>query len=457
MKISTNLSLTCALLGAVATLGAPQIVCAQQQPRRAQSAINVDAKIVFFTQFDASQFFDALAKATKARIVAPAPDAKQLAKLNQSLGGKTLTLEEIAPLYQSAVGYDLANVAGDLIKVRLPDALLYPTPTLDENYAAFLRLADALSPAQIEQMNLQSGLTVQDLTPAQSALYLEARRKNANVAYVLGDNKPMTDEQILAQPVRFRFAFQAKALFTDDEALPSLALFDYGTGLIWNPLVGADTKKFEKFFNQGTMVEGTATPGKPIVADMAKAMNTPLNFEQRQTTTFNQLLYKIGKATGQPVAIGAELKSKKLSATPILITAGNYKTGELTDAVAASVGLQFGFLNGVPTLTKRRAEQPISQLPPLVEAAEQKLRRLPLENSGLPFSADRFERKSIGYEYLSGAEIFYLRAKLLNENTEGYDKIDLSKHTFRFANQLLFIGQTGDRNTPFVTSSLQLW
>lgn len=41
--------------------------------------------------------------------------------------------------------------------------------------------------------------------------------------------------------------------------------------------------------------------------------------------------------------------------------------------------------------------------------------------------------------------------------SEGYDKIDLSKHTFRFENQLYFIGLTDDVNSPFETSYLQLW
>ena len=448
-----------ALLCAVATLGAPQLSHAQQQPRPATSEITGQEKIVLPAQFGATQFYDVLAQATDARIVAPVPNAEQLAQLNQKFGARELTLKEIVPLYQEIVGYKFSNSTGDgnLIKVRLPDEMIYPARQVDENYAAFLRLLVALSPAQIEQMYLQNGLTVQDLTPAQIPLYLEARQKNANVAMVLGDNKPLTDEQILAQKVRFRFAFQAVALFTDDEALPSLSLFDYGTGLIWDPLVPADTKKFEKYFEQGTMVEGTATPAKLVVADLAKAINTPLDFAQTQTTTLNQMLYQIGRTTGQPVAIGAGLKSKKLSATPIIITAGNYKSGELTDAVAATAGLEFGFLNNAPTLTRRRPQQPISQLPPLVEAAQQKLRRLSLESSGLPFFAERFERQSVSYQYLSGAEKFYLKAKLLNEQTEGYDKIDLSKHTFRFKNQLYFIGQTGDRNTPFVTSSLQLW
>ena len=326
-----------------------------------------------------------------------------------------------------------------------------------KRYAAFLRLADALSPEQIEQMNRQNGLTVGDLTPAQSALYLEARRANPNVKFVLNEKKPLTDAQITVQGVRFRFAFQAVALFTDDEALPELPLFDYATGLIWDPLVAADTKKFEKYFNEGTMVAGTASPARPAVADLARAINTPLQFERTQTTTFNQRLYQIGRATGQPIAVEASVRSKKLSATPIIVTSGSYKTGELTDAVAASVGLKFGFLNNVPTLTKRRPQPPVSQLPPLVESVQGKLRRLSLESSGLPFDEERFDGADVGYDYLSGAEKFFLRTKLLNEQTEGYDQIDLSKHTYRFTNQLFFIGQTGDLNSPFVTSTLQLW
>lgn len=457
MKFSNPLSLICAMLGAVAALGAPQISRAQEQPRRAQSAITGDEKIALPAQFSAPQFFDVLAKATDTRVVAPLPNAEQLVQLNQTLGGQTLTFKEVVPLYEKTLGYRLSPGGDNIISVRLPDAMIYPPRRIDENYAAFLRLLVALSPAQIEQMNLQNGLTVADLTPAQTPLYLEARRKNANITFTLGEDKALTDAQILAQAVRFRFAFQAVALFTDDESLPALPLFDYGTGLIWDPLVPADTKAFEKFFDEGTMVKPSWTSATIATGDGVKAFSAPLDFGQTQTTTLNQMLYQIGRATGQPIAIGAGLKSKKLSATPIVITAGNYKSGELTDAVAASAGLEFGFSNGVPTLTRRRPQQPISQLPPLVEQAQQKLRRLPLESSGLPFSPERFGGEDVSYEYLAGAEKFALRAKLLNENAEGTDKIDLSKHTYRFANQLHFIGQTGDINTPYVTSSLQLW
>ena len=450
-------SLLGAALGALIVVGAAPLARAQERP--APRAVNVDAKVVLPARWSATQFFDALAKATNARIVAPLPDDKQLAQLNRNLDGQALTLQEIAPLYQKSLGYELTNLGGrsDLIGVRLPDALIYPTLSLDERYAAYLRLLVALSPAQIERMYLRDGLTVEDLTPAQRPLYLEARRKNENVSYVLGANKPLSDQQILAQTVRFRFAFQAVALFTDDEALPTLALFDYGTGLAWDPLVGADTKKLESLFDEGTMVKEVPTPAKQAAGDVSKALNTPVGFGQTQATTLGAALDQIGRASGQTVAFGAGLNARRLRATPLVISGGNYKAGELTAAVAASAGLEFGFLNNVPTLTRRRPQQPISQLPPLVDQAQQKLRRLPLRGSGLPFSQDRFDGKEVSYDYLSGAEKFFLRAKLLNENTKGYDEIDLSKHSFRFANRLYFIGKTGSLNSPFVTSSLQIW
>ena len=459
MKTLNFLPITCAALIAVATLGAPPSVRAQEQPRPPQSAINADAKIALPAQFDAPQFFDALAKAAGIRIVAPIPNANQLAQLNQKLGGQTLTLQEIVPVYQETLGYNLAppTAKSNLVSVRLPDELIYPRQAVSENYVAFLRLLAALSSAQIEQMNLQNGLTVQDLTPDQTALYLDARRKNENVAMVLGDDKPLTDAQILAQKVRFRFAFQAVAVFTDDAVFGGLPLFDYSTGLIWNPLVAADTKKLEKYFDEGTMVAGTASPARPAVVDLARAMNTPFNVAQTQTTTIGAMLDQIGRATGQTVAFGEGANAERLRATPVVVSSGAYKTGELTFAVAATAGLEFGFLNGTPTLNPRRPQQPISQLPPLVEGAQQKLRRLSLPASGLPFSEDRFDGKEVKYDYLTGAEKFYLRTKMLNENTDGYDQIDLSKHTFRFANQLLFIGQSGDIDSPFVTSSLQIW
>ena len=135
-----KITFVCILLGAVAASGTPQIARAQPpdpQPRPAQSALNLDAKIALPTQFSAPQLFDAVAQATNARIVAPAPDAKQLAQLNQNLDGKTLTFPEIAPLYKNVLGYDFADSSGNLIKVRLPDEMIYPTPMLDENDAAF--------------------------------------------------------------------------------------------------------------------------------------------------------------------------------------------------------------------------------------------------------------------------------------------------------------------------------
>ena len=213
MKISDYSPFICALLVAVAATIAPQIVRAQEQPRPAQSALNLDAKIALPTQFDAPQFFNAVAQATNARIVAPTPDAKQLAQLNQTLGARTLTFKEVAPLYKNVLGYDFADSPGNLIKVRLPDEMIYPTRALDENDAAFLRLADALSPAQIERMNLQNGLTAGDLTPAQSALYLEARRKNANFSFFLNEQKPLADEQILAQTGAISFRVSSGRAF----------------------------------------------------------------------------------------------------------------------------------------------------------------------------------------------------------------------------------------------------
>lgn len=406
------------------------------------------------------EFFDALAKAVNTRFVVPMPDKNQLVQLNARFGGRERKFSDIAGQYMEIVGYPFSNSTReiDLIKVRLPDEMIYPVKPIDENYAAFLRLLAALSTDQINQMYLQNGLTVKDLTPAQIPLYLEARHKNANVAFVLGDNKPLTDEQILAQPVRFSFAFQAKALFTDDEALPSLALFDYGTGLIWDPLVGADTKAFEK-----AAYEQDATSATPVGQinktsnSSEKANATTLDYPQTRATTVGAALDDIGSKIGQTIVFDGELYARKVRATPIIISAGAYRADELLDAIGASFGAQSVFRNDVPTLEKRLPQKPISQLPPLVEQAQEKLRQLSFNAAGLPFLSSRFERKQTLYSELNGTERFYLRAKLLNENTEDYDKIDLSKHTFRFADQLLFIGETGGPDVPFVSSSLQLW
>ena len=241
MKIQQPFSPSCALFIALTAISAPQVARAQEQPRPPQSAVNLDAKVELPTQFSATQFFDALAKTTGARVVVPMPNEKQLAQLNRILGGQTLTTKEISPIYEKTLGYDLSNVApgSSVIVVRLPDEMVYPRQTIGENYAAFLRLLMALSPAQIERMNLQNGLTVEDLTPTQIPLYLDARQKNANVALVMReDTTPLTDAQILAQKVRFRFAFQAIAIFTpDDQVFGGLPLFDYATGLLWDPLV----------------------------------------------------------------------------------------------------------------------------------------------------------------------------------------------------------------------------
>ena len=169
------------------------------------------------------------------------------------------------------------------------------------------------------------------------------------------------------------------------------------------------------------------------------------------------MLGQIERASGQTIAFGQATNAERLRATPILVSAGDYKSGELTFAVAATAGLQFGFYNGAPTLTLRQSQQPISQLPLLVEQGQAKLRRLSLRGSGLPFAEDRFDSKEVKYDYLTGAEKFYLRAKLLNEQTEGFDQIDLSKYNYRFENRLFFIGQTNDIDEPFMTSIVGLW
>ena len=462
MKFSSHSQIICALLAATAIISAPPTARAQEQPRPAQRSISADAKVTFPTQFSALQFFDALADGTNARIVAPVPSDAQLAQLRAKMGGRTLTPPEIWPLYEQALGYRFATsqFEGDLVKVRLPDEMIYPTQTVDENYAAFLRLLVALSPAQIERMNLQNGLTVEDLTPEQIPLYLDARRKNANVAMVLSeDTTPLTDAQVLAQKVRFRFAFQAVAIFTpDDEVFGGLALFDYTTGLVWDPLVGADTKALEK-----SAYEENAAFATPV-GQINKSSNsseksraTLLDYAKTHATTVGATLDDIEAKLGQTIVFDDDSRLRKVRATPIVVSAGVYHADELLDVVGASVGLQLVFLNDLPTLKKRPPQQPISQIPPLVEQGQAKLRRLSLQSSGVPFTPDRFDGKTVKYETLSGIEKFYLRAKLLNENTEGYDAIDLSKYTYRFENRLFFIGQTNDIDEPFVTSSLQLW
>ena len=460
MKTRFSLSLSYALFIAVATVGAPQIARAQQQPRPAPRTISADTKITLPAQFSAPQFFDALADATNARIVAPVPDDAQLAQLRARMGGKTLTPPEIWPLYEQTLGYRFANshFDGEFITVRLPDEMIYPTKTISENKAAFLRLLVAFSPEQINRMYLQGGLTVEDLTPEQTRLYLEALRKSADVYYVTGSNKPLSDEQMLAQPVRFSFSFEAVALFTDDESLPSLPIFDYSTGLIWNPLVGANTNAFAKDAYARDVAARTPI-GTTLTASISseKARATTLDYAQTQATTVGAALDAIAAKLGQTIVLDSEFYAPRARATPIVISAGRFRADELLDAIASCIGAQSVFRNDAPTLEKRAPQQPISQLPPLVAEAQNKLQRLSLRSAGLPFLPSRFERRQTLYSELTGSEELYLRAKLLNENTDGYDQIDLSKHTFRFVNRISFTGQTGSIDAPFITSTMQIW
>ncbi len=445
---------------ALAALGIPQIARAQEQPRPAQSAVELDAKVALPAKFSAPQFFDALAKATNVRFVAPVPGGEQLAQLNQKMGGKTLTFPEIVPLYEQTLGYRFSSSQSDgyVVKVRLPDEMIYPTFSIRENKADFLRLLVELSPDQINRMYLQGGLTVKDLTPAQTQMYLELRRKNARgVFYRLGD-KTLTDAEMLAQPVRLSFSFEAVALFINDEALPALPLFDYGTGLIWNPLVSTDTEAFAKTAYERDKAKHTPigqTNTSSISSDKARA--TMLEYPQTSVTTVGAALKQIEDGLDQTVVFDSSLVARQVRATPIIISAGRYRADQLFEGVGESVGAKSVFYDDVPTLEKRAPQQQISQLPPLVEAAQGKLQRLSLRSAGLPFLPSRFERPQTFYSELFGSELIYLRAKLLNENTKGYDQIDLSKHTYRFANQLYFTSRSGDINTPFITSSVQIW
>lgn len=460
MKTSNLFPMGRTLICGLTLFTAPQIVRAQPQaqPRPPQSAINLNAKIALPAQFTAVQFFDALAKSVNTRFVVPIPDKDQLTQLNQLFGGRERRFPEIAGQYMEIVGYRFSNStpSADLITVRLPDETLYPVLPVEKNSEPFLRLLVALSPAQIDQMYLRGYLTTQDLTPAQTPLYLEAVRANSNVSNLLptGD-KPPTDAQILAQPLHFRFAFQATALFTDDEAWPWLAVFDYGTGLIWNPLVGTDTKALATAASERPSPAMGQTQTVGDTSDKARA--TTVDYPQTQATTVGAAFDTIEQKLGQTLVFDANLYPKRLRATPIVISAGRYNAGELLTAASASAGLESRFYNDVPTLELRPPQQPMSQLPPLVEQSQQKLRRLSLLSVELPFHPSRFERQTVRFSELSGAEKFYLQARLLNEYTEGYDKIDLSKHTFRFANQLLFIADSGGPDSPFVTSILQLW
>lgn len=460
MKTINSLSLLCAFLGAATPLGVAQIARAQEQPRPPQSAIDFDAKIALPAQFSATEFFETLARATGTRVVAPLPGDAQLIQLNQRFGGRELTFSQFAQLYEATLNYSLSKSRGDanLTQVRLPDEMIYPVRPIRESSAPFLRLLVALSPAQIERMYLQNGLTAQDLTSAQIPLYLEVRRTNAISNFLKIGEKPPSDAEILAQPLRFSFAFQAVALFTDDESLPSLSLFDYGKGLIWDPLVSTDTKAFAKAAYERSAARLTPV-GQIDTSSISseKARATTLDYPQTRATNVGAALDALEAELGQTVVFDGTLFPRRVRAVPIIISAGRYHADEMLDALAASVGAQSRFYNDVPTLEKRPPQQPMSQMPPLVEQSQQKLQRLSLQSAGLPFFPMRFERPQTLYSELWGSEILYLHAKLLNENTKGYDEIDLSKHTFRFANEFYFIGRSGGPNSPFVTSSLQLW
>ena len=349
---------TRALICGLVLLGAPQIARAQpadqpQTPQPPQSALRPDATVALPAQFSAAQFFDALAKAANARIVAPLPGDTQLARLRQTAGAQTLTVKQIFPLYEQAMGYRFSNsnFDGDLIKVRLPDETIYPTPPVDQRYQPFLRLLLALSREQIDQMYLRGTLSAQDLTPAQIPLYLEARRKNPNVAFGAADEKSLTDAQILAQPLRFRFAFTATASLPDNEQVWPLGLYNYGTGLIWDPLVGANTKALQDAAFKPISAPAGQTYTVGVTSEQSRLV--VLEFPQTQATTVGAAFDAVEQKLGQKIVFDASLDPQKLRAQPVVISAGRYRADELMTAVAASVGLDNLFRNGVPTLELR--------------------------------------------------------------------------------------------------------
>lgn len=450
---NTGRALACGLT-LIGTLNAPRMARAQTP----QSALNLDAKVVLPTQFSAAQFYDALAKATGARIVAPIPNAKRLAEMNLALGGRELSAKEVARQFNDIAEIGLSNsTGGNLVTARIPDETLYPTREVDKTSKPFLDLLLSLSREQIDKMYLSGTLTPDDLTAPQRSLYVTARRTGISDNFPFAQNdKPLSDEQILAQPLRFRFALQAQMNFLDDEALPTVPLFDYGTGLVWDALVPMDTKTLRGAADNqiATAVGATQVGAAQLAVDKA----APLEFAQTQTTTLGKALDMVETATGQKLTFDARFEPKRLSARPVVISAGYYSPDELLQALAASVGLQRQWHNNRAVLELRAPQKPISQLPPQVETAQQKLRRLsPDSTTAWPFFGSRFSKKYAGLEELTDGERFFIRAHLLNENTEGYDKIDLSKGRVRFSDTLYFIGQSGGPNTPFVTSIIQIY
>ncbi len=446
---NTGRALACGLT-LIGTLNAPRMACAQTP----QSALNLDAKVVLPAQFSVAQFYDALARATGARIVAPIPNSKRLAEMNLALGGRELSAKEIARQFNdiAEIGLSTSTGGGNLVTARIPDETLYPTPAVDKTNQPFLDLLLSLSREQIDKMYLNGTLTPDDLTAPQRSLYLTARRTGSGNFPVTRDDKPLSDEQILAQPLRFRFALQATMNFVDDEALPTVPLFDYGTGLVWDALVPMDTKT-PRFAADNQVA--TAVGAAQLAVNKKAA---PLEWTQTQTTPLGKSLDIIEAATGQKLTFDARFEPKRLRARPVVISAGHYSPDELLEALAASVGLQCQWGNNSAVLELRAPQKPISQLPLQVETAQQKLRRLsPVWTTAWPFFSSRFSKKYARLEELTNAESFFIRSRLLNENTEGYDKIDLSKGRVRFSDTLYFIGRSGGPNTPFITSSIQIY
>lgn len=425
--------------------------------------------VSFPKQFTLLEFFNLVSEASQTRFVAPGNEANDLTKkLNAAFANRQYKLKEVIEKYLAISG--LAGYGEDSLSV-IEAPFLGTSPDAEKINeqveaqlkisSAALKLVSSLSKEQVEQMYAQGYVGVDWLTPEQRPIYVDfVRQTGLSYQLTKKESSALTDTDILAQPFKFYFSFTAS--FSVEEpgrgATSWIGLYDYGTGLIWNPLVPNSDSRV-------TTTHLLLREGKSFirtVADEVQPSTKEVNFEKGQVLTARVVLDLIQKATGRKIVVDKRLAGNKLQQSKIVLSRGRYTIAELIKSVPATIGAELRpvgeilYLGQGDSLGRRRRQ---GQLAPQVEKAQQLLRRLPPLAGGIPFFSVMFDqRRVLPFLKLLDVQKIYIRERIKNELIPDYEKYDLNKSQVHFADTIWFSGVHGKPNEgPLLRVNVQIW
>ena len=448
------------LLGAVTIVKTP--VFAQD------TTTNLDNTILFPERFSLVDFFQVLAQASGSRVIAPGNDTDDLTqKLNAEFGGRRLAIRGILEKYFAVSG--LAGYSQDSLVVMeapflggssdatktdkaIQEQIVRSTPALE--------LIASLNEAQIKQMYQDSYVGADWLTPEQKPLYVEFIRQN----HFLNRLKDKPDDVLSAEDIfkaPYRFFFSLTASFSVEEPGKNstmwIGLYDYGRGLIWNPLVPS-------LENPSAVKRTTFNSSSDrvfFIADETPPPAPELKFDQTRILSVREALNLIEKASGKKIIADKRLTEEKLQQAQVIISQGRYTTEELRQSVPAVIGAELRSVGDSLYLGEGDSlglQWRQSRIVPQVQKARQVLQRLPDPSSAVPFFPYLFDqRRIVDFSKLEDYQKTYIRARLKNDNTRGYDEIDLDKSRIHFANTMWFSGAYGTPPDSVMTMTAQIW